>query len=114
MAAIDAVRDQVGTPSDEEVQAQPRLLLARTEFGASERNRRFLSYVIAETLGGRGARIKTYNIALAAFGRADDFDPATDPIVRIEASRLPRTLDRYYSTAGKSNLIRIELPKHGR
>jgi len=111
VAAVNPVRDQVDVPSDEEVEAQLRLLLGRDDFRASERNRRFLSYVVAETLGGRAARLKAYNIALAVFDRAHDFDPVTDPIVRIEGSRLRRALDRYYSTAGKSDRIRIDMPK---
>src|SRR6185369_10680352 len=62
-------------------------------------------------LGGRGDRIKAYNVALTAFDRTDDFDPQTDPIVRIEASRLRRALEHYYLTAGKTDPLRVEIPK---
>src|SRR5215510_12185037 len=98
-------------PASDEVKSYLRTLLGRSEFGASERNRRFLSYVVKETLEGRADRIKAYNIALAAFDRTEDFDPLTDPIVRIEAGRLRRSLAHYYLTAGKSDRIRIEIPK---
>jgi len=50
-------------------------------------------------------------VALTAFDRSDDFDPQTDPIVRIEASRLRRALEHYYLTAGKSDPLRIGVPK---
>jgi adenylate cyclase len=98
-------------PTAEEVKAYLRELLGQDAFSASERNRRFLSYVVQETLEGRADRIKAYNIALAAFDRTEDFDPLTDPIVRIEASRLRRSLEHYYLTAGQTDRIRIGIPK---
>jgi adenylate cyclase len=98
-------------PSHEEVRQELSTLLSRAEFHASERNRRFLTYIVEETLQGRADRIKAYSIAIAAFDRSDDFDPLTDPIVRIEASRLRRSLEHYYLTSGKSDRIRIDMPK---
>jgi adenylate cyclase len=98
-------------PTHEEVRKYLRKLLASSDFSASERNRRFLTYVVDETLAGRSSRIKAYNIALAAFDRSEDFDPHHDPIVRIEARRLRRSLEHYYLTAGKADRIRIDIPK---
>jgi adenylate cyclase len=98
-------------PSRSEAEAYVRALLGRDELDLSERNRRFLSYIAEETLAGRADRIKAYNIALAAFDRPEDFDPLTDPIVRIEASRLRRSLEHYYLTAGKTDPIEIAVPK---
>lgn len=98
-------------PSEEEVRQELRLLLGCSDFNASDRNRRFLSYVVEETLAGRSDRIKAYSIAVTAFDRTEDFDPLTDPIVRIEASRLRRSLEHYYLTAGKADLVRIDMPK---
>ncbi len=99
------------TPSDEEVRQELRILLGSSDFNASDRNRRFLSYVVEETLAGRSDRIKAYSVALAAFDRTEDFEPLTDPIVRIEAGRLRRSLEHYYLTAGKADGIRIDMPK---
>ncbi len=98
-------------PSHEEVREHLQKVLACGDFNTSDRNRRFLSYVVEETLAGRGSRLKAYNIALAALDRGEDFDPLTDPIVRIEASRLRRSLEHYYLTAGKADRIRIDIPK---
>jgi TolB-like protein/Tfp pilus assembly protein PilF len=95
----------------EVVQAQLQRIVACREFDASERNRRFLQYVVEETLTGRTDRIKAYSIATSVFGRDESFDPQTDPIIRIEASRLRRSLERYYLTAGKLDPVRIEIPK---
>jgi adenylate cyclase len=113
MLAAHSLKSQPesGGPTAEEVKPYLRELLGRGAFSASERHRRFLSYVVQETLEGRANRIKAYNIALAAFDRMEDFDPLTDPIVRIEAARLRRSLQHYYLTAGQADRIRIDIPK---
>jgi TolB-like protein len=98
-------------PTEAEVRAHLDALLHSGSLAISDRNRRFLAYIVDETLAGRGDRIKAYNVALTAFDRTDDFDPQTDPIVRIEASRLRRALEHYYLTAGKADPLRIEIPK---
>jgi TolB-like protein len=98
-------------PSAAEVRAHLDALLHNDALAISDRNRRFLAYIVEETLAGRGDRIKAYNVALTAFDRTDDFDPQTDPIVRIEASRLRRALEHYYLTAGKTDPLRIGIPK---
>jgi TolB-like protein len=98
-------------PSQDEVRAALQKLLGSRDFDASVRNKRFLTYVVEETLRGHGNRIKAYNIALAAFDRGEDFDPLVDPIVRIEASRLRRSLEHYYLTSGSADPVRIDMPK---
>jgi adenylate cyclase len=99
--------------SPAEVRAELRRILASPQFEASERNRRFLEYVIEETLAGRAGRIKAYNIATEVFGRDVNFDPQLDPVVRMEARRLRRSLERFYLTDGRSSRIRIAMPKGG-
>jgi TolB-like protein len=99
------------TPTPTEVRAQLARMLSQPDLNASARNRRFLTYVIEETLEGRGCRIKAYSVALGVFDRDQDFDPLIDPIVRIEASRLRRAMEHYYLTAGKDDAVRIDIPK---
>jgi len=100
-------------PSSEEVRAQLDRILTSGDFNASVRNRDFLRYVVEETLAGRAAYIKGFTVAQEVFGRGTDFDPQLDPVVRIEASRLRRSLEHYYLTAGKAEPVLIELPKGG-
>ena len=80
-------------------------------FQQSRRRQRFLEYIVNETLAGRGERLKGYNVALAVFDRPKTFDPAIDPVVRIEAARLREKLREYYETEGHTDPIRIELRK---
>src|SRR6476660_1527016 len=80
-------------------------------FHQSQRRHRFLEYLVNETLAGRGERLKAYNVALEVFDRRETFDPAIDPLVRIEAARLRDKLREYYEADGKNDPIHITLPK---
>lgn len=93
------------------IRAQLERILTSTEFQVSERNRGFLRYVTAELLEGRGAEIKAYTIACNVYGRPPSFDPGADPIVRIEAGKIRKSLERYYLTAGANDPLRVEIPK---
>ena len=79
-------------------------ILSSKDFDASERNRRFLQYIVEETISGRADRIKAYSIATSVFGRNESFDPQHDAIVRIEAGRMRRSLEHYYLTSGAGRL----------
>ena len=103
--------DEIRPCGDVQIREQLSRIFASGEFVTSERNRRFLEYIVEEDLAGRAARIKAYNIATSVFGRDSGFDPQMDPIVRIEARRLRRSLERYYLTAGRDDSLRISIPK---
>lgn len=95
----NAIREQLGR------------VLHSGQFAQSRRRQRFLEYVVTETLAGRGERLKGYNVGREVFDRPETFDPAIDPIVRIEAGRLREKLREYYGTDGQDDPIRIDLPK---
>nr|WP_234710585.1 hypothetical protein [Sinorhizobium arboris] len=109
-AASDPEKPQ---STDARCLAQLARIRQSADFDATEREHRFLQYVVEETLAGRGGRIKAYTVAVEVFGRDSTFDPQNDPIVRIAASHLRRSLERYYLTAGKSDPMVIEIPKGG-
>ena len=96
--------------SAERIQRQLQRILDSPEFNATERQRKFLQFVVTETVSGRSEEIKGYTIATQVFGRKD-FDQATDPIVSIQANQLRRALERYYLVAGKQDPMRIDIPK---
>jgi tetratricopeptide (TPR) repeat protein/TolB-like protein len=98
--------------SPEEALAELERVLQSATFEATDRNKRFLKYVVSETLAGRGDRIKAYSIGTSVFGRGDGFDPLQDPIVRIEAGRLRRSLEHHYLlTPSAQGNLRIAIPK---
>lgn len=88
-------------------------ILGSPRFEASERSRRFLEYVVDETLGDRADRLRGETIAIDVFGRDATIDPRHDPVVGIEAAKLRRSLERYYLTEGRRDPIRIDIPKGG-
>ena len=83
---------------------------ASQEFVRAPQLMRFLEFVVAETMEGRADRLKAYVIGTMALGRPQSFDPSTDSIVRVEANRLRRALDDYYSGAGLNDMITIKIP----
>jgi len=93
------------------IRAHLDVVLRSKHFDGSARSREFLRYVVEEVLAGRGAYLKQAAIAVEVFGRKPDFDAVIDPIVRVQAGRLRRSLERYYLIAGDSHSLRIELPK---
>jgi adenylate cyclase len=98
-------------PSAADVRAQLERLVASPDFDVPARARRFLSYVVEETLAGRGDRIKAYSVGMEVFGRDKNFDAQSDPAVRIEAGRIRRALAHYYLVAGLSDPVIIDIPK---
>lgn len=102
---------QLLRPSDDAVRSQLALILGSAVFQGSQRRRDLLSYLVEETLQGRSHLIKGYSVALAVFGREETFDSSADPVVRLEAGRLRRALDTYYVDIGKTDAVRITIPK---
>lgn len=100
-------------PSAADIRLQLDRILSSAEFTVPERVRQFLSYVVEQTLAGHADRIKAYSVAVEVFGRDANFDIQNDPVVRIEAGRLRRALERYYLLVGSSDPVLIEIPKGG-
>ncbi len=96
-----------------EVLAALNKILLSADFPATLRNRRFLEYVVRETLDGRLERINGYYVATQVFGRAPDFNPTEDPIVRVEAAKLRRDLEVYHLRNGTAGEVHISLPRGG-
>lgn len=86
-------------------------VLASEAFAQSPRRRRFLEFIVSETLANRGGQLKGYRIGLEVFGKPPSFDPVLDPVVRVEAGRLRDRLREYYSEKGLSDPVVITLPK---
>jgi adenylate cyclase len=98
-------------PCPDVVRQQVERICEASDFAHSERLKRFLRFIVDETLSGRGDRLKAYAIALSVFERDQSFDPQADPIVRIEAGRLRRALEHYYFTDGIHDPVSITVPK---
>lgn len=97
--------------SRDAIQSQMMRIIRSEKFKSSERFRRFLEFIISQTLLGKSHEVKEYSIAVEVFDRTQDFNPQSDPIVRIYAGRIRQALDAYYHREGKNDPVRIEIPK---
>jgi sigma-B regulation protein RsbU (phosphoserine phosphatase) len=75
--------------------------------------KRFLQFVVEETLEDHAQALKEYTIAVEVFERDESFDPTTSALVRVEAGRLRRTLKQYYLTYGRDDEVTIEVRRGG-
>ena len=98
-------------PDNQEIRRQLARIVGSAVFRDLLRLTRFLRFVVELTLAGDSARIKAYTIALGALGRGSNFDPQTDPIVRVEAGRLRHALTRYYADTGRNDPVAIDMPR---
>ncbi len=98
-------------PCPEEIRAQVDKILASRLFARSERLCRFLRFCVEQTLEEKGDRLKEQLVGVEVFDRKGDYDPRTDPIVRVEAMRLRSKLKAYYTSTGRPDCLLIELPK---
>jgi len=99
--------------SDKAVRGQLDRILASTTFKQVDRLKRFLSFIVLESISGRSNELKEYVIGVHVFGKEPSFDPRTDPIVRVQARRLRAKLVRYYQEDGRGDEVIIDLPKGG-
>ena len=86
-------------------------VLASETFRGSERSCALLAYLVERALSGESDRLKEYTVGVEALGRGGSFDPRVDPIVRAEASRLRRRLEKYYGSEGRGAPLAIVLPR---
>jgi TolB-like protein len=97
--------------SEDLIYAQLQKIFLCPVFAVSDILRRFLSYIIDETLGGRSNTIKEYTIAINVLNKPISFKPQQDAIVRIHAGRLRRALNYYYKEPCIDDEIEISVPK---
>lgn len=102
-----------GSPDADRIRLQLDRMLQSRSFNTVDRLKRFLLFVVDETLRGRGNQLKEFVVGSHVFGKESSFDPRRDPIVRVQARRLRARLARYYQEEGQSDRIVIELPKGG-
>jgi len=111
MASATMIQD--GRPPPAEVRAQVHRMTASDVFVSSPQLSAFLLFVVDAVLRGQGERLKGYTIGVEVLRRDTTFDPQIDPIVRVEATRLRRAIERYYAGVGVDDSVIIDLPRGG-
>lgn len=92
------------------VQQQLERLLVNHHFSHSRRFPSFLRFTVEHTLSGQTDLLKERTLGIEIFGRAADYDTATDPIVRVTAAEIRKRIAQYYLEPGHENELRISLP----
>ena len=93
------------------IRTQVKKILNSAQFSDTTRLKRFLEYVVTETLEGRGDQIKGYSLGVDVFDKSEDFDAQSDTIVRVQAKKLRMRLSLYYASEGANDSVRIDIPK---
>ncbi len=87
-----------------------RILWSR-QFERSERLRNFLEYVTTRVLTHPDAEVHEQEIGREVFDRPQDYDTASDNIVRVTASQLRKKLEEYFCSEGASEPVVLEIPR---
>lgn len=100
------------------LQDDPRWNLAQrvvsgSHFARSPLLTRFLLYVTAETLEGRGKEITEHQIGVHVFDRRPGYSTIEDNIVRNYARQLRKRLAEFFAGEGSSESLRIDIPLGG-
>ena len=111
--ALQGSTTELGKDYDAKVTEQLNRILTSKAFRQADRLKRFLTFIVEETIAGRGERLKEFVVGVEVFGKPESFDPRNDPIVRVQARRLRAQLTRYYREEGPDGELLIELPKGG-
>ena len=99
-----------GVQSAEAEKAAVESLLSSGIFRRAPTLERLLKYICQKHFEGKADELKEYTIAVEALGRPPEFDPDQNSIVRVEAHRLRKLLDRYYTRMARDYAVRIVIP----
>src|SRR5947208_15170416 len=111
--AVQGSTHELVKDADASVARQLDRILVSKSFRQADRLKRFLTFIVEETVAGRGERLKEFVVGVEVFGKDDSFDPRNDPIVRVQARRLRTQLARYYRAEGTDDDLLIDIHKGG-
>jgi len=97
--------------SKEAINHQLQKIFLDPLFANSDILRKFLAFIVDQTLLGHSNWLKEYTIAVKVLNKSTTFKPQENGIVRIHAGRLRRALHSYYNESGALDIIRISVPK---
>jgi hypothetical protein len=95
------------------VRAQLAAILASDSFSSSKRCQDFLEFVVEHALAGDFETLTERFLGVELFGRAVDYETATDSIVRTRANDVRRRLAQYYAGLSSIPPVRINLVAGG-
>ncbi len=94
----------------EEIREELGRILQSRHFRNCRRGKRFLEYIVEQTLRGNTDLLKERLLGIVLFDRAADYATGEDSVVRVEANDVRRRLEAYRADSASQSLIVIELP----
>jgi hypothetical protein len=70
-----------------------------------------LAYLGEQALQAHEEPLKEHRIGVEALRKPPDYDPRTDPSVRVEVAKLRKKLEDYYRGPGAAHPLRMTIPK---
>ncbi len=104
-------RQTLSGATPEEKRAALEEVLQSTALLRSAQLQSFLRFVCEMEISGRSVEITEHLIGVEALGRAPDYSPAEDAVVRRRAGDLRDKLDEAYGSELAGARLRIDLPK---
>src|SRR5438552_3884911 len=93
---MSAVASSNAAPSAVEIRAHLSELFGSAQFRSSRRCQDLLSFLVEKALQGRQDILKERVIGVEVFNRPTDYNPASDPIVRVSVAEVRKRLAQYY------------------
>ena len=94
----------------EDIKAELDRVLSSSEFRNCKRVSQLLKHIIKTHLENKSESLTGIAIAQDLFGKDEYFDPAKDPVVRVNMARLRKMLKAYYKNEGAENPLKITIP----
>lgn len=110
-AATAGAAESPPPPAPEAVREQLDKILASSDFAAAAKHARILRFVVEQSLAGK--QPNQFIIGVEALDLPADFDPVSNPVVRVYAGRLRRLLAKYYQGPGAQDAVLIDMPVGG-
>lgn len=108
--SVTHVKADFNEEDKRDIHLQLERLLSDPHFSHSRRFPSFLRYIVEQTVAGEGENLKERSLGMHIFGRAADYDTASDPIVRVTAAEIRKRIAQYYQDPGHEHELRILLP----
>ncbi len=109
LSAAQAESRNLSAEQTAAVKTELTAILASDSFSSSNRCRDFLEFVVKRALAGDYESLTERFIGVELFGRAVNYETATDSIVRVRANDVRRRLAQYYSGQHSAKPVKIDL-----
>jgi TolB-like protein len=98
-------------PLQSEIEQQVARVLNHRSFSRSVGPARLLKYLLSQ-LAENGGQPASQRQLATVLGLPADFDPVSNPLVRMHMSKLRKMLSRYASGDGRTDPIKLEIPRN--